>query len=363
MQTVVKTINEFIDEAVEQLPGLRRRIVKRAFARNPQEKQDVADRLMLAMSENPEIKAMGLATGFVSGAFKADTPFAIDLDNLERFLQIVVEYLPKILEIVLKFLPLFVSVLILIIGCSPQPVLAETAAEAYLAAESTVCESPLQLHCNQCGQPNCSGHKRATIFVKKIPKGVLAQFGFARKQTPTLAADCPDGVSCPVPAERRSVSIVEQPTVVRQATYGPILASAPVQRQWFNHDGLSVRQHSELVHVHNTAGLSTAQVIALNDHDHNSWGGGHHPVARATGAVVRGAGGVVRNTASVTIRTAAAPVAWVRRQQPVRSAVRGITQVQPIRSVGRRVVGRAAGVVQAIRPRNIVGRVRARSCR
>lgn len=363
MPTVTKTVNQLIDEAVDQLPFLRRRIVKRAFARNPQEKQDVAVRLMLAMSENEEIKAMGLATGFASGAIAADTPFAIDLGNLERFFQIVVEYLPKILEIVLKFLPLFMSLLVLAIGCCAEPVMAETAAEAYLRAEATVCESPLQLHCNECGLPNCGGHKRDTIFVEEIPQGVLAQFGFSRKQTPTLAADCPDGMTCPAPARRTAISIVEQPTEVRQATYAPVLVSAPVQRQWYNHDGLTVRQHSEMVHGHNTAGLSTAQVVAMNDHDHNTWGSGHHPVARATGAVVRGTSGIVRNTASVTIRTAAAPVAWVRRQQPVRSVVRAVASAQPVRSVGRRVLGRAAGVVQAVRPRNIVGRVRARGCR
>lgn len=112
MTQVQISLNEAIDQATERLPFLRRRIAKRAFRRDPELKAEVADRIMVGAEKDERFEAccLGLCSGYASGSISASTSFGIDLDNLERFLQIIVEYLPKILEIVLKFIPLFVSV-------------------------------------------------------------------------------------------------------------------------------------------------------------------------------------------------------------------------------------------------------------
>ena len=47
------------------------------------------------------------------------------------------------------------------------------------------------------------------------------------------------------------------------------------QRQWYNQDGLTVRQHAERVHGYSTSGMTTAQVIAENDRYHNTHGPYH----------------------------------------------------------------------------------------
>lgn len=156
---------------------------------------------------------------------------------------------------------------------------------------------------------------------------ILAQWG-------KVVGNCPGGV-CPLPEPVAAVPV--------QVNY---------QRQWYNHDGLTLRQHAEIMHGHSTAGLSDTQVAMLNDHDHNSWGHGGHPVsshsASAThyrypvaGRVVRGGAAVVRGT----VRVATAPVRFVR-------------QVQPVRRVGRGIIRG----VNAVRPINVIRRVRARRC-
>lgn len=102
--------------------------------------------------------------------------------------------------------------------------------------------------------------------------------------------DCPGGV-CPLPARQ------------------PILA-----RKWFNNDGLSLRQHAERVHGHKVDGLTDQQVARLNDHDHDTWGSGHHRVQP------------------------------VRNVQPVRRTVRFFRDRQPVRTFLRnKPVRRALG--------------------
>lgn len=53
-------------------------------------------------------------------------------------------------------------------------------------------------------------------------------------------------------------------------------------RQWYNKDGLTVRQHAELVHHYSTAGMTDEQVIAENDHYHNMYGGYHNHVHKVS---------------------------------------------------------------------------------
>jgi hypothetical protein len=109
MTTRQITMLEAVDEAVERLGPLQRRIVKRRFNRFPQEKLDCCERCMLAATTDTRMAQIGMASvvqGFSSGTIQADTPFSIDLDQFEQFLKILIEYLPKLLEILI---PLFTS--------------------------------------------------------------------------------------------------------------------------------------------------------------------------------------------------------------------------------------------------------------
>ena len=116
-----------------------------------------------------------------------------------------------------------------------------------------------------------------------------------------VQTNCPGGV-CPVPLRSRSVTrsrtvvrapVVQAPSVVRSvpvvsysstgSSYGSSGSSVSnYQRRWYNHDGLTLRQHAEHVHGYSTAGMSDAEVAAANDHYHDQYGGSHH----ATGTVV-----------------------------------------------------------------------------
>lgn len=58
-------------------------------------------------------------------------------------------------------------------------------------------------------------------------------------------------------------------------------------RQWYNQDGLTARQHAELVHHYSTAGMTDEQVIAENDHYHNMYGGYHNHVHNVSHSHVR----------------------------------------------------------------------------
>lgn len=112
MTQVTITVNEILDRSADQLPWLRRKIAKRRL-RNDEYREAAADELRLKLCEDEECKEMGLAPVFGSEAIGNDTPFAIDLDKLERLFQIALKYLPQFLDIIL---PLFTSILIFLIA-------------------------------------------------------------------------------------------------------------------------------------------------------------------------------------------------------------------------------------------------------
>jgi hypothetical protein len=116
---------DIVDEAVNTLPFARRRLVKLWMRFRPEMREVIESQVIVALMEMEEssmtpiallergedaptdVSAASLTTigqAFGSEAFSAQTRFAIDLERLERLLQIVIEYLPKILEILL---PLF----------------------------------------------------------------------------------------------------------------------------------------------------------------------------------------------------------------------------------------------------------------
>jgi hypothetical protein len=94
-----------LDAAIEKLPPLRKARTKRIFARKPSIKQECLDEVCLAVCANAECAAvLGTAkiAELLSGSSCGTATFELDLDQLERFLQIIIEYLPQILEIIMK---------------------------------------------------------------------------------------------------------------------------------------------------------------------------------------------------------------------------------------------------------------------
>jgi len=93
----------------------------------------------------------------------------------------------------------------------------------------------------------------------------------------------------------------------------PTFASAQhYHRQWYNNDGLSLRQHAEVYHHTDTTGMSDVAVMMANDADHNRWGSGHHYASSTTVTRSRVVGrscpnGVCPGVRTVT-RVATAPV-------------------------------------------------------
>ena len=103
----VLTLNESLDLAVAKLPPLRKRVTERRL-KNAKVREAVLDELALKLAEDDECPCQAIMQ---DSGFTSETRFELDLDNLEKFLQIIIKYLPTILEIVLKFLPLFMSLL------------------------------------------------------------------------------------------------------------------------------------------------------------------------------------------------------------------------------------------------------------
>lgn len=111
-------MSELLDQGVEKLPFLRRKVAQFRLRNNSKYRTAVLDELCLKCCDNPEAaELLGTATcdGLMSGNITSDTKFAIDPDKLERLLQILIEYLPKLLEILL---PLFMQTILFVLAFS-----------------------------------------------------------------------------------------------------------------------------------------------------------------------------------------------------------------------------------------------------
>jgi hypothetical protein len=105
MATADYSMSELLDKAVEQLPKLRKKVTKRRL-RDPEFREALLDEMCLKCCEDDKCVAIlgAYAPALLSGELSTTEKFSLDLDQLERFLQILIEYLPKLLEIIL---PLF----------------------------------------------------------------------------------------------------------------------------------------------------------------------------------------------------------------------------------------------------------------
>ena len=94
------TLNEALDMAVDKLPFYRRPGTKLRL-KNKQYRLQVLQELRMKLCDEDDCPC---AQVYSAETFNVmETRFAIDLDNLDKLLSIIVKYLPTILEIVLKF--------------------------------------------------------------------------------------------------------------------------------------------------------------------------------------------------------------------------------------------------------------------
>lgn len=102
------SMSELLDQTVERLPFLRRKVVQLRLRNNSKYRSAVLDELCLKCCDNPEVAEIlgAVCAGLMSGDITVTTKFNIDPDKLERLFQILIEYLPKLLEILL---PLFMQ--------------------------------------------------------------------------------------------------------------------------------------------------------------------------------------------------------------------------------------------------------------
>lgn len=97
--------------------------------------------------------------------------------------------------------------------------------------------------------------------------------------------------------------VIEEPIIVE-----PVKRITEYTPRWHNYDGLSFRDHAEIMHGIDTTGLTDAEVGMLRDADHDRYGPGHPnavstPVRQRSVTVTRGVsncpGGVCPTTSRV----------------------------------------------------------------
>lgn len=109
------SMSELLDQTVERLPFLRRKVAQRRL-RNDKYRAALLTELCLKCCDDSEVsEILGVPTcsGLMSGAITATDKFSIDPDKLERLFQILIEYLPKLLEIIL---PLFMQTILFVLA-------------------------------------------------------------------------------------------------------------------------------------------------------------------------------------------------------------------------------------------------------
>lgn len=105
------TMAELIDQAVNRLPRFRRRVMKRRL-RNQRVYQSVVEDLTVALYDDPRTASILPVAVFAQDGFNENTPIVLDLDQFERMLQLIIEYLPQIIDVIVKLLTLFGVVLL-----------------------------------------------------------------------------------------------------------------------------------------------------------------------------------------------------------------------------------------------------------
>ena len=113
------SLSNLLDKAVDTLPPLRRVVTKRRFKLSPKYREMVLDELAIKLIDDEravQLLGVDFCDKLCQGTVTVETAFfEVDrIDNLERLLKIIVEYLPQILTIVLRIFGMFTLFLALI---------------------------------------------------------------------------------------------------------------------------------------------------------------------------------------------------------------------------------------------------------
>lgn len=104
--SALASVSDLLDRSVEKLPFLRRTVTKFRF-RNKAYRAAVLNELAIQLIDDPravELLGADFCANLANGSITVETAFIdVDkIDNLERILALIVEYLPQILAIVMK---------------------------------------------------------------------------------------------------------------------------------------------------------------------------------------------------------------------------------------------------------------------
>jgi hypothetical protein len=91
------SFSDLVDEAIDKLPLVRRKLVKRRMNNAAYREELCASCMSHCMSAMPS---------FAVQAGDADefTAFSLDLTTIDKLLELIVKYLPTIIDLILKFL-------------------------------------------------------------------------------------------------------------------------------------------------------------------------------------------------------------------------------------------------------------------
>lgn len=116
--------------------------------------------------------------------------------------------------------------------------------------------------------------------LEDIDKKLLA--AAAPAASPIKATTSTTTVVSTKPLATSSVNASARSVVSSSITSASVPAApANYSARWQNYDGLSPREHAEVMHGINTAGLTDAQIALMRDRDHDVYGAGHPEAMRA----------------------------------------------------------------------------------
>lgn len=116
------SLSQALDQAVAKLPLLRRVTTQRRFRRNPEYRTAVLEEIAIKLVDDQravEILGADFCENLLHGSITVETAFEVDrIDNFERLLKIIVEYLPQILSLILRLFASLILALIFSIAAS-----------------------------------------------------------------------------------------------------------------------------------------------------------------------------------------------------------------------------------------------------
>lgn len=102
MSTIQKNLEELVWDAIERAPWWRRGPYRRRMRRD-RSREIILQELRMKLADCDRCAEMGYQQLMRSSAVTNTTRFEVDLDNLEQFFQLILEYLPQIMEMILSF--------------------------------------------------------------------------------------------------------------------------------------------------------------------------------------------------------------------------------------------------------------------